>query len=808
MKYTLLFTFLLFGFNTMAQNPSVHNKIFTGKVAGAIDQVTIPYATVNLLKEDSSIVKSVLTNPDGKFEIRGVQQGKYFIKVIFQGYVPFISKMITSLDTVTIKDLGIIYLKSDTHQLNQVNIKSRAPVIEQKIDRLVFNVENVLTATGGDALDALKVTPGVNIQDNQIGLIGKTSVIVMIDDRKVSLSGENLTSFLSSIKTNDIKSIEVISNPPSKYEAEGNSGIINIRLKKAKADSWNATLQSAYTQSTYANGSGGGNFTYNKDKLSFVFNADYKNGSRKRTESDKIYYPDQFWNTDFTKRIYTNSLSLRTGLDYQINRSWTTGIQYLGSFSNPKVDENDLGTITGTNHLQPDSLLNTVAKSMRKIHSNSLNWHSDFKLDTAGKLITLNFDYFNFSNHVNRDFSTQSQLPDGSPIPDGELSTNNIGEQNVDNYSFKADIDLPYKWINLSLGGKLSFTNTENNLNYYNTTSGSTILNADQSNAFNYREDTQALYISGNKTIMKKWLFQAGLRMENTDTRGNSLTYNQVNDTNYLQFFPTFYTSYKLNQANTFSLNYGRRIERPGFADLNPFKFYSSTYSYTTGNPSLRPQYSNLLEFKYNYNNLFYTTISYTNENHGFGSVPFVDDQTKVQYFMDLNYYTYNSAGISEYYTFNKLKWWESNNQINIYHTKSSFSSGVNLNNTQGWGAYYSTNNSFQLNKANSLKGGVNFWYQSAVYDLLYKKTDHSSLDLALKYAPSKSHFQIALIAQDVLKKDISEKTTYDNQVKQVYGHYDDSRILRLALSYKIGNNKIKSKNRSFGNEDEKGRTN
>lgn len=204
------------------------------------------------------------------------------------------------------------------------------------MDRLIFNVENSISPPGGDAIDALKVTPSIRVQNDMITMIGKSGMSVMVDDKLIQLSGDDLVNFLKTISSDNIKNIEVITTPPAKYSVEGNSGLVNIKLKKAKKDSWNASINSAYRQATYVTGSIGGNFNYQKNKISIFSNLNYSNGASAPVETSKIYYPNQLWSNNSQRKDFNNSIGGRIGIDYQISKKWIMGIQYLGSNSKTK----------------------------------------------------------------------------------------------------------------------------------------------------------------------------------------------------------------------------------------------------------------------------------------------------------------------------------------------------------------------------------------------------------------------------------------------------------------------------------------
>ncbi len=780
------------------------SKLFSQiKISGQITEKNNPieFIEIQLQNKDSVIVKSELTNVDGKFTIV-TEKGEYSLLVRQLGVIYHKQKININQDTF----IGIINITKKAQQLHEVVITSKKKLIERKVDRLVFNIENSISATGGDALDALKITPNIIVQNESINMIGKNGLSVMIDDRIIPLSGADLINFLKTIKSDDIKSIEVITNPPAKYDAEGNSGLINLKFKKAKLDSWNATLNSTYKQATYPTISNGGSFNYQKKKISFFSNINYVNGSKKGIEEEKIIYSNQTWNNEFKRRTYANTLSGRFVFDYKITNKWSIGTQYLGSLNKPQTNQNDNSIINNNNTQKTDSLIISKSFDHKKIKSNSINLYSLVKIDSLGKTISFDADYFNYDNNINRNFNTQNTLSNNSPTINGYKSAENFGIQKINIYSGKVDLVNPLKWAKLTYGGKIYFSKTDYNNNYFDTKTGTPIFQTNQSNNFIYNENTQALYLSGNKKLSDKWEIQIGLRLENTQIKGNSITLNEVNTNNYLQFFPTTYIQYTASENNSFSLNYGKRLSRPRFNELNPFKVYYNPYSYTQGNPSLIPAYSNNIELQHSYKDMLVTKISFSNTTNGIGNPPFFDESTKVQYSLDLNYYTNNYYSLSENYIFSKYQWWESENQVNIYYETTHITKDINLKDAKGFGAYFSTNNNFILNKNKTLKGEINFWYQAPQYEDIYKKQSASGFDLGIQYSMLNNKLQLAVIAQDIFRGDIDRAKTSSNNILYSYSDYNDRRFFRTSLTYKFGSQKINLKQRKLSNEEEKNR--
>ena len=765
-------------------------------------QQPLPYNNIFLNKPDGSAAKQTLSNETGKFSFT-VDSGRYILRIMHLRDTLYYKPVVLPADL----NLGILTLELKTRELKEVAVTLKRPLIERKIDRLVFNLDQSIASSGGDAIDALRITPGVQVQDDQLNIVGKAGARVMVNDRLVQLKGDALTSFLASIKSDDIKTIEVITNPPARYDAEGNAGLINIVLKKSLPESWNASLQSSLTKNTYSLRNYGASFNLKKNKTALSLGASYNDGSRKRLENDQIYYTDQYWNTDFTKRIYAQSLGLRTGMDYQWNKNLSMGFEYIGSYNKPDVDENDLGRVYNFAG-GIDSLIETNAKSNSKRNSTSINYHADIKLDTLGRAFHLNADYLDYQGDIDRSFNNRTFPGEDRSTILNTLSTQNLGRQNVKNYSGKVDFDWPGKVVNLSFGSKVSSIKTTNGLQFFEiNNSGGRDLNIAQSNDFIYRENTQALYFSASKSLGKKWSSQVGLRFENTQIEGNSQTYSQVDKSNYHQFFPTVYLVYRADKDNVLSFDYGRRIQRPGFSSLNPFRFYSSPYNYTEGNPKLKPLFTDALSLRHGFKDKFFTTLSYLKENDGFGQVPVVNDATKNQYLTQANYYDYSRYTLSFSYVFDHFSWWVNDTEAFGYYNKSTFNREINLNATSGWGGYLSTINTFNLDKGGKYKAGVHFWYQTAAPDLLYHNDAYYSLNFFVRCAFVQKKLLLSLQSQDVLRSyEISKSTTTSN-IRQIYTSYNDSRYFRAALSYSFGNSKVKTGKTKASNQEEKGRT-
>ncbi|MDH0675790.1 MULTISPECIES: outer membrane beta-barrel family protein [Empedobacter] len=713
----------------------------------------------------------------------------------------FIIILLNSSTVFSQNDSTIILNKvSDTlktENLKEIVISGKKKLIERKIDRTIYNVENSISTIGGDALDALKMTPRINVKNDQISMIGKSGMSVMVDDKLIQVSGDDLINLLKSIPSDNIKSIEVITTPPAKYDAEGNSGIVNIKLKKTRINQWNSSLRSSYTQSTYPKGAFGGSFEYQKNKLSLYSDINYINGSNAPIENTKTYYSDGLWNEGSTRRDYQKSLNTRLGFDYKMNDNWSVGIQYLGNLNKPSVQENILTTIYNPDNSSVNSYLKTLSYTQKKNNNHSINLNSIIEMDTIGKKMIVNFDYFNYKNTENRNFNTIDLS-----------SANNISLQNIENYSTKIDFEHPLKWIILTYGAKVSFTKTNSDANYFDTTTGSPIFDYSQSNVFEYKENTQSFYISGNKKLSNKWESQLGFRLENTQTQGYSKTQEQKNRNDYTKLFPTFYISYTPNEKNSLSINYNKRINRPSYDKLNPFRWYSNPYSYVEGNPFLQPSFTDNVEFNYIHNDNWSNSVYFSHTKNGFEQITILDETTKNQQTTSKNYFNTNIIGFSESYTLKKLKWLSTTFSLDWNYSWSKSLIYITNQNLKGSNTYFSINNDFVLNKNKTLLFNISYWYNFKGVSDLDKNNAYSQLSASIKYLTLDKKLQISLNMIDILKTNKPIYTSYTNNIKIDYDNYYDRRLFRLSLTYKFGNKNINIMKKEFGNEEEKERVN
>lgn len=795
MKLILRFLLLLIGANVFAQQYQLKGKV--------IDETSNqPLEFVNaILTQENNPYNGVITDSLGVFIIP-VNEGIYQLSLEQFGET-FLNKTITVSGDL---DLGIFKIKS-TKNIEEVVIKSKKKLIERKADRLVFNVQNSGAVTGGNVLDALKVTPRIQVKNEQISMIGKGSVTVMINDRLVQMSGEELSQYLKSLNVEDVKSIEVIPNPPAKYSAEGNSGLVNIVLKKSENDAWNAFLRSVYQQTTYPIGNVAGAYNMQKGKFQINTSVNYTKGSLATQESSKIYFSDFIWDKDNIRRDYYDVLSGRLGIEYKINDKLSMGGTYNASLSKPfiKSNVNTLLINSLTNALS--SIMKTSAHNEYERTFNAFDYHFIYNMDDKNRKLSFDYNYFNYDHITDRKFSMQSFSANNQPLPNSLIGARNYGEQGIQNQSFNIDMEYPMEWVNLNYGGKMTFTKSDNLFHYYNIENGNEILDSNTSNQFNYKENTQALYFSAQKSFLEKWEVKAGVRYEFTQTEGFSQTLNQTNTNKYNKLFPTFYLAYTPNDNHSFSFNYGRRIQRPNFWVLNPFRYVTNPYSYSEGNPFLQPSFTDNIELGYSYKDFSITNVYFSLMDDVFEQAVLIDSITKIQRFIPLNFMVSKTFGVNQTFIFKPLKIWDVNATVDVFYSSTNSKIPQTLQFLGGWNGVFSISNDFALNEDKTLSANLNYSYTTKGVSNLDYNTAYSQLNMSVRWLLLDRKLVLGFYGNDILSSNRPEYTSYSNGIKTTFKNYYDNRYFGISLSYSFGKS-FKTINRESKNQEEQNRLN
>lgn len=565
-------------------------------------------ATVSLLRAaDSALVKIQVSKENGSYQFTEIAAGNYLLSASFVGHIAVFSPVfpVSGNDT----SLSHLILAPATADLKAVAVTARKPLLEIRADKTILNIEGTINAAGNNALELLRRAPGVTVDhDEKLSMNGKNGVQVFIDGRPTPLSGTDLSNYLRSLQSAQVEAIELITNPSAKYEAAGNAGIINIRLKKNKGIGTNGAFTAGLNIAPYAKYNTGLSLNHRNEKLNVFATYNHNGGTTRkditmhRTIADSIF--------DQKGRVLDNSKthSFKTGADLFINKQSTIGIIANGNFTNTVISNTSATVISGASALARTLTADNRLQGGRK--------HMDFNLnylynETNGKNLSLNADYGFYKLTSNQ---LQPNLYyDHLGQFENKIVYEMIAPANIDIYSFKGDYEQPFLKGKLGFGGKFSHVQTDNDFQRYNVVDNNRHPDTERSNRFVYNENLLAGYINFNR----QWehiTLQAGLRAENTAMKGSSTgkNYDSSIHRNYLNLFPSFAINYAKSKDHQFALSFSRRIDRPAYQDLNPFEYKVDDYLIQKGNSYLRPQYTNSIGLTYIYRQQFNAALNYS----------------------------------------------------------------------------------------------------------------------------------------------------------------------------------------------------
>lgn len=651
----------------------------TGKITGLVADDAgkgLASATVSLLRaKDSVLVKLAVSNKDGGYEFFNIKEGKYLLSVTSVGY----GKKFSAPFTLASEEVNVpaMALTQSAKSLNEVTVTARKPFIESKLDKTVVNVEASPSSAGSTALEVLEKSPGIMVNnDGAISLRGKQGVIVMMDGKPTYLSPTDLATLLRNTPASALETIEIMTNPSSKYDASGNSGVINIRTKKGKNDGFNGNFMLGATASIYnldgtvyllPKSQNSVNFNYKNGKLNF-FGAYNPNFFRGRNTMD--FESKQIDSKDGLTKGYTDqqtrfkfgnfNQSLKLGLDLYADKKNVYGVVASGFLFNGHPTPTTVANIRDINHNLQRVLVSDAKNDISfKNFTGNLNWKHTF--DSTGRELQTDFDYVKYWNQSDQMLKTD--IYDAAKVPIGHTELRGNIPIDIAIYSLKSDYTHPIKNGRIEAGVKFSYVKTDNLVDY-ETRYGTDAWQRDavRSNHFVYNENINAAYVNVNKQV-GKWTLQGGLRVENTIADGNQLTTQKTFNRNFTNLFPTAFASYAADKKNTFTLSYGRRVLRPNYQDLNPFIFFLDTLSFRQGNIYLKPQFTHNIELSHAFMGKFITTLSYNNTTDVISQIikPLEGSEGKIRYLTPDNVAKLTNMALSVTLPVPVARWWNAN---------------------------------------------------------------------------------------------------------------------------------------------------
>lgn len=786
-----------------------------GEISGKVldeGQKAFPYATVSLLNaKDSSSVKGTLTGDNGIYEFKNLNAGKYLIAIFVLGYKKAFNGPYTLTSGSKPLSVAEVQLSIDAKLLKGVDIVKQRPLIERQIDKTVLNIENSILAVGNTALDILEQAPGVTVdKDGKISLRGKQGVNIMLDGKPTYLSAEQLANVLRSTEGSSIQSIELITNPSSKYDAAGNSGIINIKLKKNRNYGANgsATAGSGYGHNYKVNG--GLNMNYRNKKFNIYGNGNYGiNKSFRETDIRRVNGTKEnqtyFDQTSHSERKWTNR-NYKAGIDYFITDNHTLGFFVNGYHGNGR-NTTDVLTLIGDAPSVTDSSVVAPNTYVSKYTGITYNLNYRGVLDTLGQEISMDMDYSRHIGKENNVFNNIYKDAEGAPLKPDYIFRSSIPSA-VKIYGAKVDYVLPLSVkTKLELGAKSSFVEADNNFLFENSKGDKWENDVTRSNQFLYDENINAVYGS-LKTKFKTTSVQLGLRAEQTNSTGNSITEKKIVKRDYLNLFPSLYLYQELSKDHEIGFSYSRRIDRPDYASLNPFIDYLDLYSYRQGNPFLKPQYTNSFEFSYSFKKNLNVAFAYSHTNDVMTDVLLTDTAKKTIFISVQNLAKQQAYNMNTSYALTITKWWNSNNNLTMFYNKfqtpnllgAAYESGMLSGN-------FNTNHTLTVTPSTKVEWSANIESKQIQGTLLIAPRYRIDLGASRSFIDSKLNIKFA--ANDIFNLRKSKITSTLPSQNYVVNERGESRVFRLTCTYRFGSNDIKAaRQRSGSSETESNRVN
>lgn len=777
--------------------PLIVNAQFrvTGNIKDS-DGYPIDAATV-ILKQNNKEITSALAD-QGNFTLNYSTSGTYTVYASFIGYEE--SEITVQLP----QDSIVLVMVPKDEQLQEILITVRRPLIERKIDRVVFNVENSIIASGGSAWDALTKAPGVQSGSDNNLTANRKNVQVYLDGKALKLSGDDLSSYLQGLPSDLIAKVEVYTNPPAKFEADGTS-VINILTKKADKPGLNLSLNSGLIQGIYSSYNSNGNFNYRKDNLNIYGSYGFAHRHNFQDHDNYINYGDSFWNAPNHIINRSKNHNYRLGADYQLADNQILGLLITGNNRTGSSYAHSLTQVTGE-QMVLDSTLITDNSNRNSGAQYAFNLNYNIKFNSGKKSINLDFDYLPYQSNNDSWVDNISLLPNGSQTFD-QFHIYTPSSQKIDIYSGKAEMSYQLfgKWESTS-GLKYSNTKSFSNFDYFNRNESSLENVSANSNYFVYKEKTVAAYKSTSGTF-GKWTMNAGLRGEYTMIDGYSITLKTLNTKSYFKLFPTLFLQYESDEDNQLQFNYAYRIERPEYSRLNPSKLFNSPFNIYVGNPALQPSFTHNLELNYTYRQKYGITAYFTKTTDIFSNINIQDNANKIYYGTHANLDLSMSTGIRLSASIRVLNWWDMDFLADLYRQQDK---SVYLSSNYNYHIYShnaTLKQSFTIDKKLALKAEISATSIGPSIQGIYRQKHNSEVDAGVKVNILKGNGTLRLTANDIFNTNyyLVRINYLDQQSTSL--HRIESRNFSLSLSYRLGKSVTDSHKRITGSEEEKMRT-
>ncbi|WP_282117684.1 outer membrane beta-barrel family protein [Maribacter aquivivus] len=758
-------------------------------------QEPIAFASVFLLTvTDSTLVKGTSADENGTFLFSEVDEGLYFLKA------SYVSQVSNNLPLEILKDtkIGALIIEQEAEQLNEVTVTSNKPVVKREVDRIVFNVENTVISQNS-SWDILRQTPGVIMMNDELKVRNQATT-VYINNRKVQLSAEEVRSLLENYQGENIKSVEVIHNPPASYDAEGGS-ILNIVTSKNVSVGYKGNVNAGYTQGVFPKYNFGTSHFYKTKRLNVNASYNYTPKKEFKNTLSNTNFMDitgitSVWDTDFDQIIRTNTHSAGVSVDYEFNDKNTLSLTSNAQYQ-PKKDADFFQETTIKNASGVlDSLFTTNSFLSEQKHnvSGDLTFKHQFK--DQGNL-TVNAHYTNFDLDRNQDVNSDYFQPNGSFLRDFNFST--IADQQIEIKTAQIDYTYYLGSVFFETGVKGSFIDSESRLDYFLENDGTEFI-PNLSDNYTYDERVYAGYFSLSKD-WNKWSIKTGLRAEQTESTGVSVNVSSINDLTYFELFPSLYILHNINENHSLSFDYARKVQRPRYEDLNPFRTYINERNFEEGNPNLKPGFSNKFNLNYTLNQEFFFDFYYRDNGNYISTLTFQDNDNLVMRDNTQNVLESTSFGLDFTYGKSITNNWYLYSYISIFHEDETFltlESNEFSSKNEYNGAYVDLTNYITLSKDGTFKGELGLVYMSGYLEGSYLQEDFANLTVGLRKSFLDNRAVLSISANDILGQYNSYFSS--NYLNQNNGFIikPETQYVKFGFTYNFGNFRLEDNQRDI----------
>ena len=755
----------------------------------------VPFASVFLLAvTDSTLVSGTSADEMGVFTIENIPEGLYLLRASYIGQKSEEQAIEIFKDT----KIGALIIAQEAEELNEVTITANRPKVDRKVDRIVFNVENSVLSQN-NSWDILRQTPGVIVMGDELKVRNRATE-VYINNRKVQLSPDEIRSLLENYQGENIKSVEVIYNPPASYDAEGGS-ILNIITSKNVSLGYKGNVTAGYTQGIFPKYNLGTSHFYKTEKLNV--NASYAYAPEKifKNVKNNTRFQDDtgvfsVWDTDFDQTFSRETHNAGLVVDYDFDERNTLSLTSNALIAPyKKSDFFQRTTITdAAGVLDSTFTTNSLLNEQKNNLSADLTYKHEFK--NEGRL-NLNTHYTYFDLNRDQDVNSNYFLPDGAFIRDFNFFTN--ADQQIEIKTAQLDYITTLGAVGLETGAKASFINSESVLDYFLRNNGSEFI-PNLSDNYRYDENVYAGYFSANRD-WEKWSLKAGLRAEQTESKGTSRNVATINSLNYFELFPSFYVLHNLNENHSLSFNYSRKLQRPRYQDLNPFRTYINENSFVEGNPNLLPNFSNNFNLNYTLKQEYFFDFYYRDNGRYISTITFQDNESLVLRDITQNVLESTSYGIDFTYGKSITNNWYVFSYLSVYHEDETFmalqSEPYAFKNEIN-GVYVDLTNYLTLSKDSTFKGELGFVYMSANLEGSYQLDPSTNLYVGLRKSFWNNRAILSVSANDLLGKynayAVSKYLNQDNR----YLATPETQYVRFGFTYKFGNYRLEDNQRDI----------